>query len=79
MNKYNTSRNPNKLTAREHRPLRFIVRQWVTEEDGTRYQIETGYHSRLESIKGMPSIYVQAVNNINYADYGNELILVEKF
>lgn len=78
MNKTNTSNNPkNTNSIRDHRPLRWLVRQWVTEEDGTRFQIETGYHSSLETIAKMTPILAQALNNINrfggelFADYGD--------
>ncbi len=90
MNKNNTTNNNrtfnpiNIKTAREHRPLRWIVSQWVTEEDGYRYEIRTGYHSALDKIHGMASIYAQAMDNLSrfggelYADYGSaELILVD--
>lgn len=78
MKKTNTSHNPKNIESiREHRPLRWLVRQWITEEDGTRIQIETGYHSSLEKIPKMTPILVQALNNINrfggelLADYGD--------
>lgn len=83
MNKINTSVNPTNIKlAREHRPLRFIVRQWFTEKDEktgetVRHEVCTSYNSKLEQIKGMPSIYAMAVNNINrfggelWADYGD--------
>jgi hypothetical protein len=80
MEKTNKTYNPKNISSvREHRPLRWIVRQWVTEEDGTRIQIETGYHSSLEKIPKMTPILAQALNNINrfggelFADYGEGL------
>jgi hypothetical protein len=75
--------NPvNVKLAREHRPLRFIVRQFFNEKDEEtgevyRHEVFTSYHSKLEQIPKMASIYAQAINNINrfggelYADYGD--------
>lgn len=77
MKKTNTHNPKNIESIREHRPLRWLVRQWITEEDGSRFQIETGYHSSLEKIAKMTPILDQALNNINrfggelFADYGD--------
>lgn len=84
MNKTNTNVNPTNIKlAREHRPLRFVVRQWVNEE-GQRYQINTGYHSSLEKIPGMPSTLNMALDNIHrfggelWADYGSaDMVLIK--
>jgi hypothetical protein len=78
------------LTLKEHRPLRWLVRQFFNEkeEDGQTYQHEvvTGYNSKLENFPGMTPILAQALDSIRrfggelYADYGSgEYTLVEKF
>ena len=89
MSKNNTNVNPtNVKLAREHRPLRWVIRQFFNEVDEQtgetyRHEVYTGYHSKIESIKGMASIYTQAINNINrfggelYADYGQGLVPVQ--
>lgn len=81
--------NPvNVKLAREHRPLRFIVRQFFNEKDEEtgevyRHEVLTGYHSKLEQIENMPSIYAQAINSINrfggelWADYGQGAFQVQ--
>jgi hypothetical protein len=87
-NKNKFSPNSN-LTAKEHRPLRWLVRQFFTEEDSDgqfyRHEVVTGYHVNLECIKGMAPALAQALNNINryggelYACYGdNNPILVNR-
>jgi hypothetical protein len=91
MNKYNNQQsvNPKNITrARDHRPLRWVVRQYFNETDEStgeiyRAEVFTGYNNQLEKIKGMPSILSQSLNNIHrfggelYADYGAGLIKVE--
>lgn len=79
MNKINTNVNPTNIKlAREHRPIRFIVRQFFNEVDEQtgevyRHEVLTGYHSSLEKNSKMSSIYSQAMNNINR--FGGELLV----
>ena len=87
----NKSFNPvNIKSAREHRPLRWLVRQFFTEEyEGEFYRQEVwaGYNCVLDKMPGMPSSLSQALNNIRrfggelYADYADSKgpILVENY
>jgi len=79
----NYSFNPrNAKTARDHRPLRWIVKQYFTEEseqgDFYRHEVWTGYNCALDSIKGMTYALSQARSNLKkfggelYADYGSK-------
>jgi hypothetical protein len=80
-NKNKFSPNSN-LTAKEHRPLRWLVRQFFTEDDPEtgqfyRHEVVTGYHTSLENIPGMAPVLAQALDSINrfggelYACYGD--------
>jgi len=98
MNKINTQQNsvrktfvPNtNLSLTEHRPLRWLVRQFFNEkeEDGQTYSHEVivGYHNKIEAISGMPPILAQALDNLNrfggelWADYNDNMpVLVKRF
>jgi hypothetical protein len=69
----NSSINPtNALKLSEHRPIRWIVRQYFTHNDGFREEIVTGYHCKLDNIKGMTSSLGQAISNLQ--KYGGELM-----
>lgn len=79
-----------RLTMKEHRPIRWLVRQFFDEkeEDGHvyRHEVVVGYNNVLEKIVGMPPILAQAIDSLErfggelWADYGNtDLTLVKTF
>lgn len=75
MTKYNL--NPkSKLSAREHRPLRWITKQIIHEEGGYSWELITGYDANLSNILPRTALNY-ARENINryggklYACYGD--------
>ena len=92
LNYNNTPRrsfNPvNVKSPKDHRPGRWLVRQFSYDEEGNRVEIVTGYHSSLEKMSGMSSIYSQAMSNVSrfggdlYADYFDDVsgpVLVKSY
>jgi hypothetical protein len=76
MSKINNARqvpsvNPTrKMNKFEHRPIRWIVKQIFTHDDGYQEAIYTGYHNKLDAILPTPSLQ-QAISNLQ--KYGGEL------
>lgn len=90
--KYNSFRSIPKAAPRalkDHRPIRWLVRQWFTETDEQgeyRREVITGYSNKLDDMTGMAPSLAQALSNINrfggelFADYGDSNpILVKQF
>lgn len=66
------STNPvNTLKMSEHRPIRWVVRQYFNDGD-YRQEVLTGYNVKLDSISGMTKALSQAISNIQ--KYGGDLL-----
>jgi hypothetical protein len=90
--KYNSFRSipkPAPRALKDHRPVRWLVRQWFSEVDEQgeyRREVITGYSNKLDNSPTMAPSLAQALFNINhfggelYADYSDgQPILVKQF